>query len=287
MADTKSVAAVHTMAVKNDIEMNNDLMMLSLVDHVTSDFRAPSWVADFNRAITTSDFNEVRRHSKYETGFSSTRTFSPDDMLLCVDGFQVDLLATVDIEERVGEITIDSLLDNRNLSWPWNIETITNKLKLRGTAIKEDGREMDDSQGRSDTSEDLARSIRRIVYEVIIAGQVFKVDTRWKTHVVEYVSPSDPLPKDWRFLLSQAEDQTRGRTLVLSERNYLGLAPFLAQPGDAIFILSGLREPAILRPSRDGAYHFIGTAYIHGIMNGEALEAFYRGVFKRERVTLR
>jgi len=86
-------------------------------------------------------------------------------------------------------------------------------------------REKDDRENRSDTSDDLAWSIRRIAYEVMIAGQVFRVDTRWQTSVVEYASPSDPIPRDWLLLL-QAEDQTRGRTLVLSKQNSLGLAPF-------------------------------------------------------------
>ena len=73
------MAAAHTIAVKNDIEMDNDFMMLSLVGHVTTDFQASPWVVNFNRAITTSDLMKSKRHNEYETGF---RKLSPNDVLL-------------------------------------------------------------------------------------------------------------------------------------------------------------------------------------------------------------
>jgi len=110
-----------------------------------------------------------------------------------VDGFQVDVLTMVDIEERVGKVTIESLLNNRNISCPWNIKAITNRLELRGEGMRENMRKMNDRENRSDTSADLARSMRKIGYEVIITGQVFRVDTRWQTRVVEY---SSPIPRD-------------------------------------------------------------------------------------------
>jgi hypothetical protein len=94
-------------------------------------------------------------------------------------------------------------------------------------------------------------------------------------------------PINWKIMLSHAEGQTRCRTLVLSKNRYLGLAPKLSKPGDYIFILFGLSEPAILRPQADGSYIFIGTAYVHGVMKGEALKDLEEGVFTGERVAIR
>jgi len=94
-------------------------------------------------------------------------------------------------------------------------------------------------------------------------------------------------PIDWKIMLSHAKGQTIGRTLVLSKNRYLGLAPKLSKPGDHIFILFGLSEPAILRPQADGSYIFIGTAYVHGVMKGEALKDLEEGIFTRERLTIR
>jgi hypothetical protein len=94
-------------------------------------------------------------------------------------------------------------------------------------------------------------------------------------------------PVDWRGLLHHAEYQTKGQTLMLSPKRYLGLAPMATEPGDHIFVLDGLLEPAILRPQEDGAYTFIGVAYVHEIMQKEWQADFELGVFRKGRVSIR
>ncbi|SPO06826.1 uncharacterized protein DNG_09520 [Cephalotrichum gorgonifer] len=88
-----------------------------------------------------------------------------------------------------------------------------------------------------------------------------------------------------------------GRQLVTifdADVGFLGLAPVAAKKGDEIWILPGLNAPAVLRRVADGAdhgdvaaddleglslnenvvrYSFVGIAYVHGIMNGEAIES--------------
>jgi hypothetical protein len=59
------------------------------------------------------------------------------------------------------------------------------------------------------------------------------------------------------------------------------------EPGDHIFVLDGLLEPAILRPQEDGAYTFIGVAYVHEIMQKEWQADFELGVFRKGRVSIR
>ncbi|KAF8851221.1 hypothetical protein BDZ45DRAFT_155158 [Acephala macrosclerotiorum] len=58
------------------------------------------------------------------------------------------------------------------------------------------------------------------------------------------------------------------------EKRLFGLAPTSAQEGDLICILFGCSVPVILRrvgPPDDHFYYLIGEAYVHGIMDGEAL----------------
>jgi hypothetical protein len=59
-----------------------------------------------------------------------------------------------------------------------------------------------------------------------------------------------------------------------SKKRLFGLAPTSAQEGDLICILFGCSVPVILRrvgPPDDHFYYLIGEAYVHGIMDGEAL----------------
>lgn len=65
----------------------------------------------------------------------------------------------------------------------------------------------------------------------------------------------------------------------------MGTCPKAIQPGDRLFILMGYDSPVILRP-HGTAYKLIGDAYIHGIMEGEALQLLETGKRKLETVEL-
>jgi hypothetical protein len=89
-------------------------------------------------------------------------------------------------------------------------------------------------------------------------------------------------PMGWKNLLFHAQVQTAGRTLKLSSKRYLGLVPMATEPGNHIFVLDGLLEPAILRPREDGAYTLIGVAYVHGIMEREWQATLSEGYFEKD-----
>lgn len=50
----------------------------------------------------------------------------------------------------------------------------------------------------------------------------------------------------------------------------LGTASPSVRPGDEIWFLHGTYAPVILRPLDTGRYRFMGEAYVHGVMYGEA-----------------
>ena len=67
------------------------------------------------------------------------------------------------------------------------------------------------------------------------------------------------------------------RRLVNTKHGRLGLVPWLAKKCDLICILFGCSVPIVLRRQKDAHtgqeyFQFIGECYIHGIMEGEALE---------------
>jgi hypothetical protein len=61
-----------------------------------------------------------------------------------------------------------------------------------------------------------------------------------------------------------------------TENKYMGLFPKDTQVGDLVCVLFGCGMPVILRPYKDG-YQFIGEAYVHGWMDGEAMRRYYFG----------
>jgi Heterokaryon incompatibility protein (HET) len=65
----------------------------------------------------------------------------------------------------------------------------------------------------------------------------------------------------------------QGRRPLLASGGFLGIGPRETEPGDLVFILLGADVPYILRQqSQDDKLRLIGEAYVHGIMDGEAME---------------
>lgn len=63
-----------------------------------------------------------------------------------------------------------------------------------------------------------------------------------------------------------------------------GLCPPDTKVGDIICILHGCSVPVVLREKQSGYMSLVGEAYVHGVMDGEALEAFReRGSVGEER----
>ncbi|KAF5658715.1 Heterokaryon incompatibility protein [Fusarium heterosporum] len=65
------------------------------------------------------------------------------------------------------------------------------------------------------------------------------------------------------------------RRFVVTDSGYMGLAHHEVLEGDVVAAVVGLAWPCVLRPKSDkheDDFEFIGDAYCHGIMNGEAVQ---------------
>jgi hypothetical protein len=69
------------------------------------------------------------------------------------------------------------------------------------------------------------------------------------------------------------------RSFFITEDDKFGTGPPQMEVGDEVWVLFGGRVPFILRPianfkqaNRPNAYNFIGDCYMHGIMDGQALD---------------
>ncbi|KAL2071928.1 hypothetical protein VTL71DRAFT_13163 [Oculimacula yallundae] len=85
-------------------------------------------------------------------------------------------------------------------------------------------------------------------------------------------------PKAKVEFLRRVEQVVYHRTVVQvrsstgEKQEYRGLAPPKAQRSDIVCILFGCSVPVILSKQDDGSFKFIGEAYIHGVMDGEAAD---------------
>jgi len=77
---------------------------------------------------------------------------------------------------------------------------------------------------------------------------------------------------DGRELGHAVRSYSIGRNLCATERKYLGRVPHQSKVGDRICIFKGGSVPFLVRKDVDDHYQLIGECYIHGIMDGEAME---------------
>ena len=78
------------------------------------------------------------------------------------------------------------------------------------------------------------------------------------------------------------QQRCRGRKLFSTLSGHIGIGGITLEPGDLVCVFLGGRTPFIIRPV-DQKYKFVGECYLHGIMQGEALE---EGLQRRQLITL-
>ena len=76
------------------------------------------------------------------------------------------------------------------------------------------------------------------------------------------------------------------RSFIITANARMGIGPTGTRIGDVVTVLFGGSVPYVLRKQRDG-YLFIGESYIHGLMDGEAIQRWQQGALKDEIFQLR
>ena len=87
-----------------------------------------------------------------------------------------------------------------------------------------------------------------------------------------FLLPSTPLhQKQWEYCRTILRYSAK-MALCRTEKRYLGWATPYTQSVDKICLLEGSSAPWVIRPKSDGTFQLVGEAYVHGIMDGKAIE---------------
>ena len=91
-------------------------------------------------------------------------------------------------------------------------------------------------------------------------------------------------------------DLCTDRCFFMSSSGYIGLVPSTSIIGDRVCVLAGGRTPYVLCPSHKKTgedvsnsheYTFVGDAYVHGLMDGEALDMVEKGSLQMQILILK
>ncbi len=131
------------------------------------------------------------------------------------------------------------------------------------------------------SDEELGSGLSSAIFSILQADNedpsctVLLIDPLISAVVAALTSNLDPndTTKFSRLLIEQA-DAVMYRRYIFTEGNRLAIGPKSAEPGDEIWILGGSDVPVVLRkasPADGSRYSYVGHAYVHGIMFGEAV----------------
>lgn len=74
-----------------------------------------------------------------------------------------------------------------------------------------------------------------------------------------------------------ANSASTNRALAVTSEGYYVLGPNIIQKGDIVCVLFGGKMPFCLRPLENGSYHLVGECYVHGLMEGQAIDDLRQG----------
>lgn len=316
---TKDLCEVFTAAAVADMNTSGRLDALTLVDHGHRPHteRLPSWVADLRTV--------ARGNLPWPKGPMPKPyiAFSENLRTLHTRGIMIDTVLETQIQGT--SMPFNQLLPPDPVRWTWDLSEIITRLVDEGEIRTPKTTQVNAQQDLRRSVERTIYAVMTAghvnkyavqkLHDVIYPDEETHGETKsdvksdieakptaghsegGKTQqgVSTFLTSGDTQapegsymkPIDWKILLNNAVNQTLGRTIILSSKRYLGLAPEAVESGDQVFALFGLRQLAILRPQDDDTYKFVGTAYVHGLMRGEWQEDLKLGLYESRIVTIR
>jgi hypothetical protein len=263
---------VFVMATKHLLARGDTLDCLSASHGCIGDHSLPSWVIDF-----TADWPQVplRFKEDQENLYSAAGTISrhisfleqSSHQVLCMKGILIGKIADTSLgyleeedETFISQTTTVSRLELLEACWnSWHISGNPNVI----------------------------HEIMQPWFHTIVADQDDNGDRASNTYINDTF-----LKSDWQASSAELNfeiiDETcqryctsvplvsnhlLNRHLFLINSGHLGLGPRGLAKDDIVCVIYGCGVPIILRPTQSGDFLLVGEAYVHSMMDGEAIES--------------
>jgi hypothetical protein len=293
---TKAAPDLFTMAVRSNIYRTKKLDALCIGHRQQANMALPTWVVDFGSCAA------IRNPAPGKPPYlaSGNTDVSPDTFMhpalhpgtLVVSGVQLDT-----ISKRLYTITshgLQSWLDLKRMvqNIPQDIikhryhtgESMT--LALARTMSSDMSFRLVGERQRKQESRSLSREIKSLYSW---RGQLLGKLQNSLPNFAQHLIPDSFQKRERRqpYLLS-APPSLDGYALSSTMNHFMAMIPDIANEGDILSILYGSKLPHVLRkvPGKGDTYTFVGTAYVHGFMDGEAIQLRDQGKFKEQRFNL-
>jgi hypothetical protein len=277
----RSVEWVYCQLVKAYVEIYKDLEIMCHSMHVTAS-SCPSWAPDWrfpNNRCSIGGFPEQVsfRASRRQPAAAS---FSEDLSTIKVKGFCIGTVRDRNVQKAARPF-LYRIGANNEIFCNWDIQVMARKLsevpnivtRASDRAILEIDfealalHELKPKESTPPTASPAQETVlEAVLYSLVSDREITNKDTRKLVlNLVEDPTTLTKWPQDRAGYFKQANSRTWSMTVVLSDSGYIGLAPMQTNVDDLVYALQGCSAPIILRKRGDGAFSWVGDAYIHGV----------------------
>ncbi|EWG45916.1 hypothetical protein FVEG_15888 [Fusarium verticillioides 7600] len=107
----------------------------------------------------------------------------------------------------------------------------------------------------------------------------------WHHHNIISSLVSSSVGGDPSSYMTLARNFCFNRQFFVTSGHRMGIGPSGVRPGDCVAVIFGGGVPYAVRRRNEGFY-FVGESYVHGLMNGEAIQAWKKGEFRLDSIDL-
>lgn len=247
---------------------------------------APNWAGDrISESMGPVTSAEGVKTFRASGSARSTINISADGRFLHVRGIIVDSIQATTGPMEENPAALDPVLGRSNsLNRLWHFEHASRDLmyKYRDTLRYPPGEGLTNALWRtlirdmiSDVNRNLTRPAPSSIASSFLActklqglmtGTDIAAAMRDGFEVVEkIVTDSEPF-------IQACEPVVQGARFCVTRDGYMGLVPTRAAKGDAICVFMGGTVPFVIRETDSGQYRLMGECYVHGLMDGKALD---------------
>ncbi|KAL0930512.1 ankyrin and het domain protein [Colletotrichum truncatum] len=264
-----------------------------IAEHLNgADNKVPSWLPDFRRPwrrMTVADAAESEAAGETDFDFGFDPNEAEDELLL--KGVKVDTIAQMSGIPRAAHLHAD-----RPSMWVKKDLVTLSKLieKIPGfekatyptgeSSLEAILRTLTFFQTEAD-EEEVPMATLKLAYRFCTAVEDDDLDPERSERDVlrreielsgrSAEDANEALVAAGQILINRIFTTRSALDLVLAKgEKYVSMVPDGCEAGDEIWVIKGCNAPFVLRKSaeREGLRRIVGTAYVHGIMEGEAVE---------------
>lgn len=245
---------------------------------------APNWAGDrVSESLGWTTSAEGVSTFRATDSARSTINISADGRLLHIRGIYLDSIEAITEPLKEDPAALTELGVGRfKRFWDFLRASCALVDMCRNTLRYPPGQKSDNALWRTlicDMTKDVTGNLKRPAppsfassYSACLRLQDFMTNPDTETAMRNNFKAVERIARESQAFVGAFEPAVKGRRFCVTQDGYMGLVPARATKGDGICVFLGGAVPFVIRKTDNGHYSLVGECYVHGLMDGKALD---------------